>query len=94
MNLPFNLSWQTAQTRWASILNPVLSLPPNNGILLKNIQITTGVNVINHKLGQTPQGWIVTDQDASCTFYRSAPFNDLTLSLTASANTTISLWVF
>ena len=92
--LPLRLPWTLAQDRWSSDINPVLALPPNQGLLLPNVSLSSGVNIINHKLGKTQQGWILTDQQASADIYRSAPFNNLTLTLTSSADTMISLWVF
>ena len=82
------------QTQWGSQLNPLLAQPFSNGLILKTIQLTTGSNVINHLLGRTQQGWMITDQDASASVYRSAPFNSLTLTLTSSANVTVNLFVF
>lgn len=82
------------QTKWSSILNPLLSNPITQGILLKNISLKNGSNVINHLLGQSPQGWQIIDIDASANIYRSAPFNDLTLTLTSSAACLVSLYVF
>ena len=92
--LPLRLPWNRAEDRWANVLEPVLSLPPNQGILRKNIPISAGVNVINTLLGQTQQGWIIVDQDGPATIYRSQPFNNLTLTLTSSAACNISLWVY
>jgi hypothetical protein len=82
------------QTRWASLIEPVLSQPFNNGVLLKDIELASGSNKINHKLGRKPQGWTVVDTNGTATVYRSAPFNALTLTLTASAGVTVSLHVF
>jgi hypothetical protein len=90
LRLPFNL----LQDRWASIINPVVSLPPNQGLLLKNVSLINGVTVVNHKLQRVQQGWVVIDQDAAASIHRSAPLNDLTLTLTSSAATTVALWVF
>lgn len=86
--------FQMLQTRWASILNPVLSNPVTNPILLTNITLSTGANVINHTLGKMQQGWIITDINAAVTVYRSATFNDKTLTLTSSGNATINLLVY
>lgn len=94
MALPLRLPWKLAEDRWASDINPVINFPPNNGILLKNIAIVTGVNVINHLLQRNQQGWIVNDIDAPVTLYRSQPFNNLTLTLTSSGSANISLWVW
>lgn len=82
------------QTQWASQLNPVLANPTTNLSVLSNIVLKSGNNVINHKLGQTQQGWILTDIQGAATIYRSAPFNDLTLTLNSSAPVTVSIGVF
>jgi len=92
--LPLRLPWNQAEDRWATALEPILALPPNQGILLKDVKLSTGANTVNTYLGRQAQGWIVTDQTAAATVYRSQPFNSLTLTLTSSAPTTVSLWVF
>lgn len=94
MALPLQLPWQTAQTKWKSQLDPLLATPILTGTLLQNITLISGVNVINTKLGVTPQGWVITDSNAAVTVYRSAPFTSLTLTLTSSGNATVSIWVF
>lgn len=93
-NLPQQLPISQMQTRWASQLNPLLSRPANNSSLLTDIELNTGVNVINHLLGKKMQGWIIIDIDAAITYYRSAPMNDLTLTLTCSGPATVSIEVF
>lgn len=89
-----DLPFQLMQSKWASQLNPLLALPMSSPSILKGIQISTGSNIINHKLGRTPQGWVIIDANAQISLYRSAEFNDLTLTLTSSANATIALMVF
>jgi len=92
--LPKGLTTSQQQTTWAQQLNPVLTNPLVQGSLLSGIPITTGSNVINHKLGRQMQGWMVVDTTAAVTLYRSAPFNSSTLTLVASGTSTIALWVF
>lgn len=82
------------QTRWASELNPLLANPINNASILKGVSLVTGVNVINHKLGRILQGWVITDRDSGATIYRSAPKNDLTLTLTSSGAAVVDIMVF
>lgn len=94
MSLPQKLPLPLMQTTWASQLDPVVNFPANQGILIKNQPLISGVTVINHKLQRTQQGWIIIDQDAQARIYRSQPFNTLTLTLTSDAATNISLWVF
>lgn len=85
------------QTNWASLINPVLNLPTNNGHLLKNVALQSGSNVINHLLGKKLQGWFTVRVRASATFYDlqdSNPTPALTLVLEASANVVVDLFVF
>lgn len=86
--------FQLMQNKWASILNPVLSKPLTAANVLKGVQLVNGTTVVNHLLGRTMQGWIISDIDAGSTIYRSAPLNDLTLSLTSNAACKVNLVVF
>jgi hypothetical protein len=92
--LPQKLSLDMMQTKWATELNPVISNTLVNGLLLSNITITTGANVINHLLGRKQIGWFITDINASAQIYRSQDLNNLTLTLTSDADCVASLWVF
>jgi hypothetical protein len=82
------------QTQWKSQIQPALNNPLNNGVVLTNITLAIGDNVINHKLQRMQQGWIITDITGAATIYRDAPFNTLTLTLNSSAIVTINLLVF
>lgn len=82
------------QNNWAAKINPVLANPLNTASILKGVVLASGDNVINTLLGRTAQGWFITDASAAITVYRSAPFNDLTLTLNSSGAATINLAVF
>jgi hypothetical protein len=82
------------QTAWSSMINPFLGRPANQSNILQNVALASGTNVINHRLGRTMQGWVLSDIQGAATIYRSAPFNDLTLTLHSSAAVTVSLEVF
>lgn len=90
MDQPFQLM----QSQWASQLNPVLANPMTNIQILENISLVTGTNVINHKLNQTQQGWMLVDLQGAVIPYRNAPFNSKTLSLFASGPVICSIGVF
>lgn len=94
MQLPLIDDPKLAQTKWKSILDPLLARPLNDSNTLTGIVLASGVNVINHKLGRKPQGWVITDTTTAITIFRSQPFNDLTLTLTASGAGVINLMVF
>lgn len=96
-SLPQELEWHMADNRWASILNPIVANPANNSILLKNIQLAVGTNVINHKLGRNLQGWSIVRKRASADLYDTQDTNqmpNLTLTLVSDAIVTVDLMVF
>jgi hypothetical protein len=92
--LPQRLLLDAMQSKWASILDPFLQLPLLQGATLEGVKLTTGANVLNHKLGRLPQGWIITDKDSVAIVYRSSPFNPLTLTLNSSGNCTVNIYVY
>lgn len=93
--LSTKLPWDLANTRWASILNPILALPILNGNTIENIELIASTpKTINHLLQQTPQGWFLIDNTANAVIWRTRDFNPLTLTLESDANTVISIWVF
>ena len=95
--LPKKLSWEMAQTQWATQLDPIISNPLTSSIILKNVSLAAGTNVINHKLGRTLQGWNPTRVRAAATIYDLQDTNQtpqLTLVLVASAPVIIDLAVF
>lgn len=94
MSLPQRLPLPMMQTTWASQIDPVLQFAPNQGLLLLNVPLVVGSNVINHRLSRQQQGWIITDQTAAASIYRSQPFNSLTLTLVTDAITNVNLWVY
>jgi hypothetical protein len=92
-NLPFPLM----QTSWAQQLNPILSNKLLNGVLLQNVSLASGSNTVNHLLGRKLVGWVLTRQRAAATVYDTQdtnPHSLVTLQLTASAPTSVDLWVF
>jgi len=94
MSLPQQLSLQSMQTQWAQQLNPVVANPSNNPVVLQNVKLSAGNNVINHKLGRVPIGCNVCFQNAAATFYYPQSFTSLQLTINASADVTVNLQVF
>lgn len=82
------------QNSWKSKIDPALELPMTKGFIIPNVILNVGVNVINHKLGRKQQGWIISDINAAATLFRSAAFNDTTLTLTSNAVALANIWVF
>lgn len=82
------------QTRWKSLIDPVLANPLNGISIISNQALINGQTVINHKLGRVMQGWFLVDIQGPATIYRSAPFNNLTLTLTSNTAVVVNIGVF
>ena len=89
------LPWDLASTKWAGTLNPVLALPILNGQQITGISLSAAVpKEISHSLGQIVQGWILVDNNAASIIYRTQPLNAKTITLQASINSIISIWIY
>lgn len=96
--LPKQLPPDQLQTKWASILNPLLSNPILDSSMLQNVSLAVGNNVINHKLGRKLQGWkIIRMRSVFSQIYDTQDSNEmpeLTLNLNSSAAVVVDLEVF
>ncbi len=82
------------QNSWATQLNPILSNPTLKNLVLQSITLSSGDNVINHRLGRKLQGWMIADIDGAAAIFRNAPKNDLTLTLNSNAPVTVDILVY
>lgn len=85
------------QNQWSSQLNPLLDNAITQGIFLTNVQLLSGNNQLDHKLGHILRGWIITRKRGPGDVYDNQatnPFPNLTLTLNASANVMVDLYVF
>jgi hypothetical protein len=82
------------QTRWSSLINPVLDNPIVKGRIVREVALGVTSVEVNHRLGRTPQGWLIIDSNANETVWRTSPLNQTTLELTASGPVTVSLYIF
>ncbi len=96
--LPQKLNLDQMQNIWGSIIDPVVANPVNNSLLLKSIALSSGNNVINHRLGRKLQGWKITRmRSVAISIYDTQDDNgmpDLTLNLNASAPCVVDIEVF
>jgi hypothetical protein len=94
MQLPLRLSWELAQDRWKTILQPLLDSPTLQGNNLTGIALINGSTTVNHLLGRVQQGWILTDVNGAATIYRSGSFNATSMVLVSNAAVTVNIYVF
>ena len=95
--LPQKQPLELMQTTWAQQLNPIIANPVLQNNILKNISLSAGDNVINHKLGRKLQGWRFTRVRAAATTYDKQDSNktpELTLVLNSSADVVVDIEVF
>lgn len=95
--LPQRLPLDRMQVAWAQQLDPIIINPIINNLILKNVSLIAGTNVINHLLGRNLQGWNPTRVRAAATIYDLQDSNQtpqLTLVLVASAPVVVDLSVF
>lgn len=94
MQLPLLKTFEMLQTRWKSILDPVLANPTTNMTVLTGVKLTTGNNQIPHTLGRMQQGWTIYDINSAVSIYRYQAFNSNYLYLNSTGATTVNLGVF
>lgn len=94
--LPLQQPASQQDTRWKSLIDPVLSNPILAGQQL-NVSVVNGVNTLNHGLGRKLQGYFITSNDSAVTFHDNQSTNaspQLTLVLVSTGAANISLWVY
>lgn len=85
---------ETLQANLIQTLQPILKSDIIDGTILRDVSLVSGSNTIDHNLNRPVEGWIIIDQVGNAaTVYRTS-WDTRTITLTASADTTISLWVF
>lgn len=63
------------------------------GAYAKGQAIGTSATIVNHGLGQAPQGYFVLTRGANATVWQTAA-TTTTITLQASAPVTVDLWIF
>lgn len=84
------------QSKWKSILDPLLSNPSNQASILPSVSLINGTTVINHLLGRKLIGWKVIGITAAATIYDKQATNqtpDKTLVLVSNAACVVNLEV-
>jgi hypothetical protein len=93
--LSTKLSLDQLLTKWPAALNPLLAWPIWQGNQINNVVLTANKpTAINHLLQRMPQGWFLVDNTADVIIWRASAYTNTTLTLEASSDTTISLWIY
>lgn len=93
-----NRELNRVQDYLGEIFEQILLSEVINGVLLKNIDLTTGqANNVEHKLNRAPLGWTVIRKRADANIWDAQDDNVLktkTIDLRCDADVTVDLWVF
>lgn len=92
---------QIIQSNISKVIQPLENGPMVNGVLLKNISLTTAVdNLIQHGLGRTPVIFFIGNLNANAvvwspvsTSLNGASANTSVINLKCSANCIVSIWI-
>lgn len=75
-------------------IGPLLTNSLNWGIIIPDIVLLANTPLpIDHTLGRQPQGWVIIDRTTNSSVWRNS-WNQRSITITANANTTVSLYVF
>jgi hypothetical protein len=81
----------------SNALIPLVRNPLLGGLLLKGVQLSSGTNFVNHRLGRPLQGWVLTRKKANVTVWDDQDNNtnvSTTLKLETSGAITVDIYVF
>lgn len=88
---------QLIQSNVASVLQPLLTNPLSRSQLIENVQLSSGLNIVNHTLGRKLRGWMIVRLRGPASTWDSQDTNtkpNLTLLLNSSAAVSVDLMVF
>ena len=86
------------QDHLTKTLDPLVASPLNGAVLVKNVVLKSGVNVVPHNLGRRPNGWSLARLRAALTVFDQldTQTEDPTkvIRLNASAGGTVDILLF
>lgn len=92
-----NFDLNKVQDNLKTVLEPIVRNYLIDGLILSNIALVNGSNVINHKLDRNLVGWFIVRQRSAATVYDTQDTNttpQFNLNLVSSASVTVDLYVF
>ena len=81
------------QSQIASTFNPLLKLSILDYVPIQDVKVTAAGVDVEHLLARKPLGWYVVDNTADARVWRT-DWNERSITLRSSADTTISIIVF
>lgn len=78
-------------------LNPIFDTPTLNGVLLSEVPLISGTNIINHRLSRNLIGWQIVRQRAAASIYDDQDNNStpsINLILISDAAVIVDIYCF
>ena len=92
-----NMEINRLQDNVADGFNPVLNSPILDSVIVKDVALIVGDNVVNHLLGRPPLGWIVIRKRAAGNFYDKQDTNTIpnrTIVINSDSAVTVDIYFF
>ena len=93
-----NFDVNKVQANFKKTIESILASGIIDGLLISDVSLSSGsYSLVAHKLGRPVRGYIAVKKSASAVVFDDETGNtqkDLFVKLTASANVTVTLWVF
>lgn len=92
-----NMEINRLQDNVADGFNPVLNSPILDSVIVSNVVLSVGDNVVNHKLGRPPLGWIIIRKRAAGNFYDKQDTNTIpnrTIVINSDSAVTVDFYFF
>lgn len=85
---------KTQLQTWRDRLAPVLALLPVTRGRLISADLASGAQLLEHRLGRAPVGWILVSPRAAMTVHQHDEADVASLPLTSTASGSVVLWVW
>lgn len=83
------------QEKLQEFFAPIIACPIIDGNLLTNVSLSSTETKVEHKLAREPQGYIITRKNANQDVWESSKaLPTRHLSLTATGDVVVDIWVF
>lgn len=85
------------QDNLQDVLNDLVKTQILNNLIIKNVELASGTNTVNHKLGRKPQGYIIIRKDSNVSIWDNQTTNttiERTLELQSSGTCNVDILVF
>lgn len=93
-----NSDLRQVQEATGLVLDQVIRRDILDGVIVENIELISGLNIVNHTLARAPKGFIIVSKDANQNVWNAGPLSKVdpkrSIALQSSGAVTVSIWFF